>query len=363
MKKNTFRGQPITERNTIQWLLAPFSWLYGQLMELRNFGYDRQLLKSFPTPQFSVVVGNLTVGGTGKTPLVEYLVRELSNTNQIVALSRGYGRHSRGFVLASPDSTAEEIGDEPLQYYEKFGGKIKVAVCEDRVKGSEMLHERFPHHELLVLDDAYQHRALRADRYLLLNDFQRPFYQDYPFPGGRLRENRGGAARADAVITTKCPTNLGAVRRAEIQEEILRYCHPATPCFFSSVRYGTLRNFENTEVSARSVTLVAGIARPEAFIEQVRSQFTLEDVSLFPDHHSYTADEVQELLNNAKNADLILTTEKDKVKLRPLAEKAGALRRFGYIPIEIDFGRDTDVFRTWLRQNVEVPLHDRSAST
>jgi tetraacyldisaccharide 4'-kinase len=356
MKKNRVYESSLTERNLFQGVLAPLTWLYGTVMDVRNYMYGREILKSFPTSQFSVVVGNLTVGGTGKTPMVEYLVRELSKRNQIVTLSRGYGRHSRGFVLASPDSTAEEIGDEPLQYYEKFDKKVKVAVCENRVKGSEILHTLFPEHSLLLLDDAYQHRALRANRYLLLNDYNRPFYQDSPFPGGRLRENRRGAMRADAIITTKCPPNLNESRRADIKAEILRYARPDTPCFFSSVRYGTLRTFENTEVRPRTVTLVAGIAQPDAFIAYVQQHYELEGIHLFPDHHAYTERELEEMLKNAKNTDLIITTEKDRVKLRPLARKAGALARIGFIPIEIDLGCDAEPFRTWLLQHVEKPL-------
>lgn len=160
MKKNRVNEPPIRERTLFQGLLAPFTWLYGAIMDARNSLYGRELLKSFPANQFSVVVGNLTVGGTGKTPMVEYLIGELSKNNRMVALSRGYGRRSRGFVLASPDSTAAEIGDEPVQYYEKFGEKVKIAVCEDRVAGSRALHALFPDRPLLVLDDAFQHRRL-----------------------------------------------------------------------------------------------------------------------------------------------------------------------------------------------------------
>lgn len=362
MKKNRVNEPSIRERTLFQVLLAPLNWLYGAIMDARNSLYGRELLKSFPADQFSVVVGNLTVGGTGKTPMVEYLIGELSKNNRMVALSRGYGRRSRGFVLASPDSTAEEIGDEPVQYYEKFGEKVKIAVCEDRVAGSRALDALFPDRPLLVLDDAFQHRRLRADRYLLLNDYTRPFYQDSPFPGGRLRENRRGAMRADAIITSKCPPNLSESQRAEITKAILRYARPGTPCFFSRVQYGTLRTFENTEVKPRAVTLVTGIAQPGAFVDYVRAHYHLAEVHRFPDHHAYTEQDVEDLLNKAKNTDLIVTTEKDRVKLRPLAEKAGALARFGFIPIEIDFGSDAEAFRTWLLQHVEKPLWDRTVS-
>ena len=361
MKKKRVFDRPLTERSLVRWILWPIDWMYGMIMEVRNHVYDRQILKSYPSPQFSIVVGNLTVGGTGKTPMVEYLIRDLSKKNQVATLSRGYGRLSRGFVLAKSDSTAEEIGDEPLQYYEKYGEEIIVAVCENRVTGCETLHNLFPKHQLLLLDDAFQHRALRADRYLLLNDYNRPFYRDSPFPGGRLRENRRGAVRADAIITTKCPPDLSNQQRAEITNEILCYAHPHTPCFFSRVGYGTLRNFENTVVGVHTVTLVAGIAQPEAFVRRVREHFDLQGVYLFPDHHAYTESEVENLLKKAKNSELIITTEKDMVKLRPLVRKAGVLSRFGYIPIEVDFGSDTGAFRRWLAREVEKPLGERLA--
>ncbi len=359
MKNNGPSVLRLSEQNLSQILLKPFSWLYGLVTIVRNRLYDSQILRSFSTKQFSVVVGNLTVGGTGKTPIIEYLIRSLQVENQIVTLSRGYGRQSQGFVLATPDSSAAEIGDEPLQYYQKFGQKIPVAVCESRVEGANLLHEYFPAHALLLLDDAFQHRALRPDLAILLNDFNRPFYQDDPFPGGRLRENRSGAKRADAIVTTKCPPDLDAEKKGEIRRQIDRYASPGTPCFFASVRYGKLRGFDDTEVSSQSVVLVCGIAQPAPLEEYVGDNFSLTKTFTFPDHHNYTEKEVVEMLKSLKNDQMILTTEKDRVKLRPLAAELGKTHLFCYLPILVDFGEESPAFQEWLQTHIVKPLKTR----
>lgn len=352
----------MSKRKVSKILLAPISWLYGLVMAARNLLHDTQMLKTRPTSQFSVAVGNLTVGGTGKTPMIEYLIRMLGQENRIVTLSRGYGRKSRGFLLASPDSTAAEIGDEPLQYYQKFGQETPVAVCENRVKGAQLLQDYFPAHNLLLLDDAFQHRALRPDLSILLNDFNRPFYLDEPFPGGRLRESRRGARRADAIVTTKCPPDLSEEIKKEIRQEIAKYASPGTPCFFASVQYGALLGFDDAEVSIWSVVLVAGIAQPEPLEKYVAENFNLTQTLTFPDHHNFTEAEEVEMLKSLKNGEMILTTEKDKVKLRPLAEELGATSRFCYLPIEVDFGEETAAFWEWLRANVVEPLKARPIS-
>ncbi len=354
MKKNRQGDTGLDEVNFIKFLLKPFSWLYGQIQDARNYLYKRAIFKGSATPQFSIVVGNLTVGGTGKTPMVEYLIQQLTEEYQIVTLSRGYGRKSRGFLLATSNSTAEDIGDEPLQYYEKFREKCHVAVSENRIAGSNELARLFPSHRILLLDDAFQHQSLRPHLSLLLNDFNRPFYHDDPFPGGRLRENRTGAARADAIITTKCPGTLTDVQKNSIRKALGQYARPGTPIFFSYVKYGPLRDSNHTQIPADSVTLVAGIAQPGPFIDHVGSQFNLRNKLVFADHHLYTSRDLEEMLRLAGPEDLVVTTEKDWVKLRPLAQNANVMAKFGIIPIQTDFGDETTTFNSWLRQRVEA---------
>jgi tetraacyldisaccharide 4'-kinase len=355
MKKNRVLRDTSFIKGALGILLKPLTLLYSIGVGVRNFLYDRTLLSSRVTNQYSIVVGNLTVGGTGKTPMIEFLIQLLKEGNQLVTLSRGYGRQTQGFRLASPLSTAEEIGDEPLQYYEKFGNSCPVAVCENRIKGANHLLELFPDRRLLLLDDAFQHRKLRPNLAILLNDYTRPFYKDEPFPGGRLRESRRGAFRADAIVTTKCPDNLSRNEKEKITRSIRKYASSDTPVFFSKVKYGELRSFDNTPLSGGGVSLVAGIARPEPLIAYVREKFSLSRVKLFPDHHAYTLADVEAMIKWTKNEDLILTTEKDKVKLRPLALKAGMLHKFAYLPIQVDFGPEAGQFEEWLRQQIRIP--------
>jgi tetraacyldisaccharide 4'-kinase len=191
-------------------LLLPVAWLYEGITRLRNWLYDKGYKKStsFPLPVISV--GNLTVGGTGKTPHVEYLVRLLKDQRQLVTLSRGYGRQTKGFLIADEQANAATIGDEPMQFYQKFGHQIKVAVGEKRVPAIEQILRLYPKTEIILLDDAFQHRAVRPCFSILLSDYHRPFYTDFVLPAGRLRESRKGAGRADAVIFSKCPQNLSA---------------------------------------------------------------------------------------------------------------------------------------------------------
>lgn len=350
-------------KSAIKVLLKPFTWLYGGIMDMRNFLYNRNVLTSTNTKQFSVVVGNLTVGGTGKTPMVEYILHSFLETEKIVSLSRGYGRLSQGFMLASPESTAEDIGDEPLQYYKKFGKKSKVAVCENRVAGSKKLHKLFPDHRLLLLDDAFQHRSLKPDVAIVLNDYNRPFYKDEPFPGGRLRERRRGIMRANAVITTKCPDSLSKQEKLLIVREIQRFSVAGTPIFFSKVKYGQLRSFEGIAVTVKEVRVVVGIAQPNPFVEYLRQNFRVVHVATFPDHYHYTEADVQKMVRDRNKDEVILTTEKDMVKLLPLAKKAKVMSNFAYIPIEVDFGEDTDPFQNWLRNVILIPLQNDSKGT
>ncbi len=188
----------MAEHNWIKIILTPFSRVYGLITLLRNFLYNVNIFSSQKAPQFTISVGNITVGGTGKTPMVEYLTKILSLKNRIAILSRGYGRKTKGLIFADDNSNASDIGDEPLQYFSKFGKNIIVAVCENRVNGALAIHNKFPENNLLLLDDAFQHRAIQRDVNILLSDFNRPFYKDLPFPAGRLRETRSGAKRADA---------------------------------------------------------------------------------------------------------------------------------------------------------------------
>lgn len=338
-------------------LLRPFSWLYGEITRFRNKGFDTGRYASVQPDIFSVSVGNLTVGGTGKTPMIEYLIRNLLPTYSIATLSRGYGRATRGFRIATEYSTAAEIGDEPLQYYTKFGQFVKVAVCEKRVEGSRKLHELYPEIDVLLLDDAYQHRAIQPHVSLLLSDYNRPFYEDRPFPEGFLREQRGGAVRADAVVVTKCPLGLEDSERRHIADRIRQYARPEVPVFFASVRYGEVQPYDQVVVpSFEKVVAAAGIAQPAPFFEHVGKRFEIVDQLRFRDHHNFTEADLDTILKCAKSGTFVATTEKDMVKLKPLTDQKGVSDRFVYWPIEMDFGKDTNRMREWIETSIRKPL-------
>lgn len=289
--------------------------------------------------------------------MVEYLIRHFKDKQKIATLSRGYGRSTRGFVLADAAANARTIGDEPLQYFQKFGKEVKVTVCENRAEGSRQISTLFPHIGLLLLDDAYQHRGIRPHVNILLNDYNRPFYRDHPFPAGYLREGRSGATRADAVVVTKCPQGLTAEVREEIRQRIRRYTRPGTPVFFASVRYEQPVGYgSGRDVQPAEVVGLAGIARPEPFLGYLRNNFRVLKEVIYPDHHDYQPSDLENLLKYVKKGTFVVTTEKDKVKLYPLATAAGVADQFLYLPIRMDFGADQEPFTQWLEEAIQTPM-------
>ncbi|WP_025764546.1 tetraacyldisaccharide 4'-kinase [Dyadobacter tibetensis] len=336
----------------IKYILFPFSMLYGVIMRIRNAAFDRGYLPSMAPPQWTISVGNLTVGGTGKTPVTEYLARLLKDTFPLAILSRGYGRNTRGFILADEMANAGRIGDEPYQYYQKFGPDIAVAVCEKRIEGALKLAELFPEKRTLLLDDAYQHRAIKRNVNLLLNDYSRPFYEDLPFPAGRLREGRYGARRADAVVVTKCPAQLQDQERTRIQLALAPYIKRNTPVFFAGIKYAPARLLSLQEHEIVDVMVVAGIANPGPFLTEMNQKFKVVGQKLYPDHHNYTDVDIKELIQNLKNDTFVVTTEKDIVKLKPLAVGTALYERLAYVPIEIDLGKDQESFERWILAKV-----------
>lgn len=336
------------EHDWIKIALTPFSWIYGFVTDLRNLCYDFQLFSSQKPSQFVISIGNLTVGGTGKTPVTEYLAQLFSGKVQTAILSRGYGRKTSGFVLANHESTPEEIGDEPAQYFRKFKPNVIVAVCENRVIGAEQLASLSNKRQLLLLDDAYQHRAIQRDINLLLNDYQRPFYEDLPFPAGRLRERRKGALRADAVIVTKSPALLDLQTKTALTAQIQHYTRPDTPVFFSYMEYSEPESYAGGAVQLKNVKMVAGIANPLPFAAYLHGKFNVTEEVVFRDHHNYTSQDVEQMIKNLKNDTFVVTTEKDMVKLKPLVAALGLAERFAFIPMKVCFGSDTARFHEWL---------------
>jgi tetraacyldisaccharide 4'-kinase len=340
----------------IRIVLYPIMLLLNLIIFVRNWLYDKGLWRSVKPEVFTINVGNLNLGGTGKTPHVEYLVRLLADKYKTTILSRGYMRKTKGFVLANNAATATTIGDEPMQYYTKFRDKINVVVCEDRVKGVTEIQSQVIDNQLVILDDAFQHRRISPHLNLLLCDYNRPFYDDNLVPIGKLRDLKQSAKRADAVIVTKCPKAISHQQYKEINEGIKRYTLPDVPIFFSSICYKSVVGYlpKSSFKINQSAFVVTGIAKPEIFVQYLTEQgFKVNDVRSFPDHYSFSRKEIDEILNKLKTDKnyQIITTEKDMVKLKPLLNEEES-KLFFYIPIEIAF-EDKSVFDAFVLEKIK----------
>lgn len=325
----------------LQIILLPLSFLYQCITDVRNYIYDKKIRKSFRFNLPVINVGNLTVGGTGKTPHVEYLLRLCLNKNiKISTLSRGYGRKTKGFILADDTATAEKIGDEPLQFYHKFKDKIVVSVGEERTLAIPYLLYEKPDIQAIILDDAFQHRPVDPSFNILLTDYNRLFYKDFTFPAGRLRESRKGAKRADIVIVTKCNDSISVEEKTQITQHIHQYTKENLAVFFTNFKYDTPQNINNDKFdSQKNTILVSGIAQPKTFEEYAEKYFLIDKHFIFPDHHFYKDKDI-ELINDylKKNPDSqILTTEKDFTKLSILQEKLNTTQKIFYLPIQVNF--------------------------
>lgn len=332
----------------LPYILKPLSWLYGGITEVRNWLFDHDVLKTeeFDVPVVSI--GNITVGGTGKTPHVEYVAGMLMSTYRIVVLSRGYKRKTRGFLLANAHSTPETIGDEPLQIYNKLGPKVKVAVCESRKKGIQEIMRQFPDTQMILLDDAFQHRFVKPKVNVLLMDYSRPIYEDHLLPLGRLRESAQQRERADMIVVTKCPSTLAPLDYRLISKHL--EVRPFQKLFFSSLSYGNLEpvfpldspyNVDLTSLTSRdTVMLVTGIANPRGFVRHFRKYPFRRSVSHFPDHHDFSRTDIERLEEKFRSLKgerkIIITTEKDAVRLAYNPYFPASLKpSIFYIPISV----------------------------
>lgn len=301
-------------------LLYPFAALYSLATGWRNHLFEIGSKKSISFTVPVIVVGNLSVGGTGKTPAVEYLIRYLQDRFKLAVISRGYKRKTSGFLLADTAVTPEEIGDEPFQIFRKFGNRVAVAVGESRVLAiTHVLAER-PETEIILLDDAFQHRYVKPDLSILLTTFRKPFFEDRILPLGTLRESRKGAGRADIVVVTKCPSVMTETKKDAYRGEISAYVKMEVPVIFAGIRYGEpFRISGGSSTIGRAVIVVTGIASNRDFLEEVQKNHEVLEVRDYPDHHRYRASDIKDMValyskHIAKQPSL-LTTEKDAVKL------------------------------------------------
>lgn len=339
-----------------QLLMSPFSILYKWVMQFRNHLYDIEYKAVFRFDTKVISVGNLSMGGTGKTPFVEYILRFLIDkgySNRVTTLSRGYGRKSKGFRIANDEDSPRTIGDEPFQIYQKFKNNVVVSVGEDRVLAIPSIIYEQPENEIIVLDDAFQHRSVKPDFSVLLTDFNSLFYEDYVLPSGTLRESRNGAKRADVVIVTKCPGDLGKAEQEKIKGRIKK--HSDNEVFFASVKYEkTVATIEGSEVG-KKIILVTGIANAKKFKDYlIERGFDIINHFEFSDHHNFTSNEIEaiENLSKAENADII-TTEKDWVRLISMPDLSDSfLKKLFYIPIMVQFLEDEESFQKILEESI-----------
>lgn len=345
----------MTNKSMIQKiLLLPLSGLYGFGTAVRNKMFDWGILKQaqFDIPVISI--GNLAVGGTGKTPHTEYIVRLLRSRYNVGILTRGYKRKTKGFVEATPHSTPRDIGDEAYQMYHKFGRQVMVAVCENRRTGIERMREINPNLQVVVLDDGFQHRYVKPKVNILLTEYNNPYYQDKLLPYGRLRESAQGVGRADIVIVTKCPTDIKAIdyRLSKKYLDLI----PDQDLLFSRYLYDNPRpvfpaEARNTPapvldmLSDRYMLLaVCGVGNPRPFVRYVKSFSPLVKVNVFPDHHEYTRKDMNTLKarfeSMPEGARYILTTEKDAVRLLNNPYFPHSLKPYiFFIPVRVAFDR------------------------
>ena len=330
-------------------ILYPISLLYGIILFIRNKFYDWRIFSSHEFDVPVIVVGNLATGGTGKTPHIEYLIRLLKEKCKVATLSRGYGRNSSGFVAATPTSTAAVVGDEPRQFKNKFPD-ISVAVDNKRVRGIKKLMEREPHPDVILLDDAFQHRPVVAGVSILLTEYDHLFYNDTILPTGNLREFRSGYERADMIVITKTPEILPPLQKKRIIKEINIHAHQKI--YFSYIKYGELVPLYrgmNTTISKEhcfekeyTLFLMTGIANAASLEEYLRSKLKNVIRLNFSDHHKYSMTElmhVKERFDEIPDKNkIILTTEKDAMRLESpgYVELLKELPVY-YLPIEIDF--------------------------
>uniref|UniRef100_UPI00404750EE tetraacyldisaccharide 4'-kinase n=3 Tax=Roseivirga sp. TaxID=1964215 RepID=UPI00404750EE len=344
----------------LQWLLFPISVLYGGLMSFRNHLYDIGKKPQVEFDRTIIAIGNLSMGGTGKTPMVEYLISILKGHYSLATLSRGYGRKTQGYRMVKADDNASTVGDEPFQYFLKFGDEVKVCVGEERILAIPSAILESDEIEVFLLDDAFQHRKVSRNWNILLSDYHRPFYDDYILPTGELREGRKGAARADVIIITKCPTGLDEMRKEKIIQSVCAYSGDK-PVFFSTIVYGEpipVLKSEKRQLRAQSkVIMLTSIADNRTFKNQIEKDFNIFQEFVFEDHHRFSTKDLDGILTFVKAAQIsnlsIITTEKDMVRLLTMAEHPifEALGIF-YIPIKFQVDKEEE-FKNLLFKVIE----------
>lgn len=305
-----------------RFLLFPFAIIYNIITTIRNWFFDIGILKSTSFDIPVIAVGNLSVGGTGKTPQIEYLIRLLKSDYKIAVLSRGYKRKTNGFIQLNNSHNVEDVGDEPLQFFKKFGNEITVAVDANRTNGIQQLLKNGNPPDVVLLDDAYQHRKVKAKNYILLTKYNDLYSNDFVLPTGNLRESKRGANRADCIVVTKCPSKLTSKTQEAIRKKLEP--KPNQRVFFTTIAYDSElkgdRLLPLNELKDKEILLITGIANPTSLLNFLTLQgFNFKHLA-FPDHHNFSTKDIihiREVFNNISSKNkVIITTEKDYVRLK-----------------------------------------------
>ena len=326
-------------------ILFPIAIIYWLVTFVRNWLYDVGFFKSKNYNLPIIAIGNLSAGGTGKTPHTEYLIRLLKDKYKIAVLSRGYKRSTKGFVLANETISAAELGDESYQIHTKFSD-VSVAVCEDRQTGIENLISTI-NPDVILLDDAFQHRKVKASFYILLTAYDDLFSDDYILPFGNLRESAIGKNRANLVIVTKCPAALSD----QEQEQVKQKLDVNVPIFFTTIDYDTEvfsaeKSINVSDVISKEKVIVAGIAKPKYFIDYLNSG--KDKILIYPDHHNFSEQEISEL-NTFAQDEIIVTTEKDFMRLNGKIKT----EKLFYLPIKSKFLNSETEFQTLITKTIK----------
>ena len=302
--------------------LLPFSLIYGSIVAIRNFFYTKGIFATYTIPTKSICIGNLSVGGTGKTPHVDLIAQHfISKQISTAILSRGYGRKTQGVLEVNTDSTAENVGDEPLSYKLRHQDTITAVVAEKRKLGVEFILQKHPETQLIILDDAFQHRAVNAGLNILITDYSDLFCNDFVLPAGNLREFRCGKNRADYIIVSKCPADVSESEKTKIANQLK---FKREKVFFSKIVYGDLIPFHNGQSALiKKVLLVTGIGNPKPLLEHLSKTYTVEHVK-FSDHHHFTSADIDQIHQKfdtfAREDGIVVTTEKDFMRLKDMTE-------------------------------------------
>ena len=322
-------------------LLLPFALLYWLGIGIRNWMYDKNILKSASFGLPLICIGNLSVGGTGKSPMVEYLVVKLKDKFKVATLSRGYKRKTKGYALANENATALEIGDEPMQFHLKFPD-VPVAVGEQRIVAiPQLLHDK-PETQAIILDDAFQHRSIKAGLNIILTDYNNLFTRDFYLPTGDLRDLKSSYKRAEVIVVTKCKPDLTEAEKQQVIKEISPL--PQQQIFFTAIEYGQLYhitdNRESVLDSKTEVLLVTGIANPRPLKKMLEKHSNTYHMLQYADHHIFTIDDLNDIKKRFENIEttnkIILTTEKDAVRLVKFSSEVAELPLY-VIPVRHRF--------------------------